>query len=80
MGSSWQRSSRTCSGRLTENAEEDGWIPTVMGGPQVKAQREQGVIVLGVPPVGDNLHATAQNPTPQNSVRSFLRQELRVLS
>lgn len=46
----------------------------------MKAQREQGVVVLGVPPVGDNLHTTSQNPTPQNSVRSFLRQELRVLS
>lgn len=58
------------------NAKEDGHIPAMM----VKAQREQGVVVLGVPPVGDNLHATSQDPIPQNSVHSFQRQELRVLS
>lgn len=46
----------------------------------VGPQREQGIIVLAVPPVGDNLHATSQSPTLKNSVHSFLRQEFSVLS
>ena len=43
-----------------------------------KGMPERGQVVtgLGILPLSDNLHATSQNPIPQNSAHSFLRPDL----